>query len=147
MFTVVNRLHATAMALRAGVVVVRYQGQTVFLERNCAIGVQQIRLVLIDQILYAIEILKLPGIGRIAAHRLGVLRKVRRHPLVAVIEIRIGGVDAVVWHSRVRSGFIASMRGRKPVEAIRKMLTNTEPQAAFARGIAPYANDILPWTG
>jgi hypothetical protein len=81
----------------------RDQRETVLLEWNSTVGIEQIRLMLIDEILDPLEVAKLPCIGRSAAHGLGRLREIGRHVGVAVIEIRVVRIRAVVGHPGVRA--------------------------------------------
>ena len=90
-----------AMALRADVVVVRDQRQSIFFVGNRAVGIKQAGLMLIDQVLDPSKVLKLPRIGCIAIHRLHRVSKVGRQVLVAVIEIGVLRIISVVRNSGI----------------------------------------------
>jgi hypothetical protein len=53
--TGVDRFHAAAVAFGADVVVMRQEAEPVSVERDAAIGVEKIRLMLVDQIFDAVE--------------------------------------------------------------------------------------------
>src|SRR5437588_5192330 len=60
-----------------------------------------------------------------------------------MIEVGVCRIGAIVWHSGVGPGLIAAVRGREPIEAVRKMLANGKPQALFASGLLEHADDVL----
>src|ERR1035441_7507361 len=69
-FAVVDGFAAPPMTLGVDVVKVRHQCQSIFFEEDIAIGVEKVRLILIDQIFDAVKIMPLP-LGR----RLTVIQK------------------------------------------------------------------------
>ena len=89
---------ARLAASEPGKLVVRYQAVAVVAKRDPAIGVKEVGLVIIDEVLDAVEPLELPGVGDLAAHSLSGNRLVLGE---WVVEIGVGGVGAVVGNARI----------------------------------------------
>ncbi len=87
-------------------------GVAVFVEGDAAVGVEKIGLVLVDEVLDAMEVLQLPSVGGDAAHGLRGLGEVGGLAGVVVVEIGEGGVGAVVGDTGERAGGVARVRGR-----------------------------------
>ena len=122
------------------VVVVGDQLVAPLAERNAAIGVEQVGLVLVDQVLHAEEVETLPGIGSLAAHGLRGDRLVLGE---RVVEIGVGGIGAVVGDAGERAGLIGAVRDGQPVVAVGEMLADGELQAVLAGRGGEEADDIL----
>jgi hypothetical protein len=71
-------------------------GVAVLVEGDAAVGVEEVGLVPVDEVLDAAEVLELPAVRRDAAHRFCFLGEVGRLAGVVVVEIGEGGVGAVV---------------------------------------------------
>src|ERR1019366_19423 len=98
---VVDRLHAAAMLLRTQVVKVRHHAEPIAFERQPAVGIQQVGLVLIHQVLDPVEPFALPPIrSDVRAANTTPSRWLRSALRVVVIEIGVGGVVPVIRHAR-----------------------------------------------
>ena len=60
-----------------------------------------------------------------------------------VIEIRVGGIRAVVSHARERAGFVRAMAHGEPFIADPQVLAHAEFQAFAQRGLPEHAHHIL----
>src|ERR1035437_9798512 len=109
-------------------------------ERNAAIGIEQVGLVIVDQVLYAQEVEALPGIGGFPAHRLcgdGLVLGKR------VVQIGVGRIGAIVGDASERAGLIGAMTHGEPVVAVGEMLADGELQAVFPGSGGEQSDDIL----
>ena len=103
----VNGFDMASVDLGACVVVVRHHGQAVFLVVDAAIGVEQVGLVVIDQVLDALIVVQLPGLRNVCPSKSGVLRADHIVFGILVIEIGISWIDAVVGAPSSTPGQVA----------------------------------------
>src|ERR1035441_10173277 len=126
------------------VVVVGDQFVAPLAERDATIGIEEVGLVVVDQVLYAQEVEALPGIGGHAAHRLsgdGLILGER------VVEIGVGRIGAIVGDAGERAGFIGAVTHGEPVVAIGEMLADSELQPVFPGSGGEQADDVLLGAG
>src|ERR1035437_6032679 len=129
---------------RHAVVVVGDQFVAPLAERNAAIVIEQVGLVLVDQVLYAQEVEPLPGIGGFAAHSLW------RNGLVLggrMVGMGVGRIGAMVGDARERAGLIGAMTHREPVVAVGEMFADGELQPVFSGSGGKQADDVLLRSG
>ena len=128
----VDRLRLTAVPPGIGVVKVRHHVQAVFLKRKGAIGVEQIRLIPIDQIVHSQEIMAPPGVG----YAVRIPGELLINLLHVVIQIRILRVRPVVGNAGVRPGLIRAVAYREPLVADPKVLAYGELQPLLQRRLS-----------
>ncbi len=132
----VDDLRHAAVARGRGVVEVRDQAAAdLVAERHAAVGVEQVRLVVVDEVLDAREPLAVPG--RVRAVPLLVARRGRW-----VVEVGILRVGPVVRHAGERALLVGTVALLPPGEAGAEVLGDAERQALRLRGLLPVADDV-----
>ncbi len=115
-----------SVACCADVVEIGYEGEAVLVEGDAAVGVEDVGLVLVDEVLDAVEVLELPAVGGYAAHVFGGFDEVGGHAGVVVVEVGVGGEGAVVGDSGEWAGGVGGVGGGEPVEGVGEVFADAE---------------------
>ena len=104
-------------------------------EGHAAVGVEQVGMVLVDQVLDAGKPLQLPA--WVLAVPALVARGGRQ-----VIEVLVLGVGAIVGNAGQGAGLVRAVAVLEPGEAGSQVLGDAEPQAELLGGLLPVADDV-----
>src|SRR5665213_1132577 len=97
---------------------------------------------LVDEVFDAVEVLLLPPVGRDTTHGFGGFGEVRWFARVIVIQVLIGGKNAIIGHSGKRSGGVTGVSRREPIEGVRQVFADAEAKSALAGCNLPLADDV-----
>ena len=135
----VDRLCLAAVALGIGVVEMRHQTVAIIFERQGAVNVKQIGLIVVYQVAHARIPMFLPPFRNAAFIPIQLAVNFVRID----IEAEIFRVGTVIRHARQGAGTIRAVADGKPFVSDPQMIAHAELQAFFRGGLMPQTDNVF----